>query len=124
MSAWDKTWDNDFTRLAKHIEGALEYAGNSHTLTDIYEEILAGRAQLWAGKNSVIVTEIVSYPNFKSVRFWLAGGRMSELLKMEKKVTEWAKGIDCTVCEIIGRKGWEKVLTNYKKTAVILTKEL
>jgi len=115
---------DDFQRLSTHIEEALKYAGNSHNLGDVYSEILSGKAQFWPGKNSVIITEIITYPAFKSVRFWLAGGRMSELLKMEKQVVEWARGVNCTVCEIMGRPGWEKVLKDYKKTSVLLHKEI
>lgn len=84
-----------------------------------------GNAQFWPLKNSVIVTEIVSYPAGRSVRFWLAGGDLDELLYAEPVVTRWAKEeYGCTRCEIIGRKGWTKKLSDYKAAAVLLTKEI
>jgi len=116
---------DEFDRLSPHIQAALDHANNSHTLDDVRKMIGERNAQFWPLENSVIVTEIVSYPSGRSVRFWLAGGDLDELLLAEPVVTRWAKEeYGCTRCEIIGRKGWQKKLTEYKAAAVLLTKEI
>lgn len=114
---------DEYERLAHHVEAALEYANNSHELLDVWDSIKSGKAQFFPLENSVIVTEIVDYPNQSVCRIWLAGGEMEELLEAEKKVAEWAKGLGCSGMEIIGRKGWERQLKDYKAASVVLVKD-
>ena len=115
---------DEYERLMHHIEAALGYAGNSHTALDVLDAIKRGKAQFFPYENSVIVTEIVDYPQRTSCRIWLAGGDMDELMEAEKEVADWAKGHGCDSMEIIGRKGWERQLNEYQATATLLTKEL
>jgi hypothetical protein len=84
----------------------------------------AGDAQFWPFHDSAIVTEIVSYPNRRILRFWLAGGNLKTLLRAEPEIVEWSKQYACKGVEINGRKGWEKVLNNYKPSSITLVKEI
>lgn len=119
------SWSDEFERLTPHIEAALAHAGNTHTPADVWAAIERRDAQFWPLHDSVIVTEIVSYPAGRSVRFWLAGGNLDELLEAEPLVTRWAKeNYGCTRAEVIGRKGWVRKLTDYRPAAVLLTKEI
>lgn len=115
---------DEFQRLSPHIINALEYANNSHNIIDVWDAINSGKAQFFSMPNSVIITEIVDYPQKSVCRIWLAGGDMDELLEGEKHVAELAKSHGCQGMEIIGRKGWERTLTDYKPTAVVLVKDL
>ena len=115
---------DEYERLMHHIEAALAYAGHSHTALDVLDAIKDGRAQFFPYENSVIVTEIVDYPQRSTCRIWLAGGDMKELMQGEKEVSEWAKGLGCDAMEIIGRKGWERQLNEYQATATLLTRKL
>ena len=115
---------DEFERHAHHIENALKHANHSHSVLDVLDAIKSGKAQFFSMENSAIVTEIVDYPQKSVCRIWLAGGDMDELLEAEKHIAAIAKSIGCTGMEIIGRKGWERVLTDYKPTAVVLVKDL
>lgn len=115
---------DEFERCADYIEAALEYAGHSHTLQDVWQAITTNKAAFFPYEKSVIVVEIVDYPQRAVCRIWLAGGDMDELLKAEKEVCKWAAERGCSGMEIIGRKGWERVLSEYKASAVVLTKDL
>ncbi len=115
---------DEFERLAHHIDAALGYTGGSHTSVDVLDAIKNGQAQFFPLANSVIVTEIIDYPQMSVCRIWLAGGEMEELLEAEKKIAEWARGLGCSGMEIIGRKGWERQLADYKASSVVLTKEI
>lgn len=115
---------DEFQRLSPHIINALEYANDSHDIIDVWDAINSGKAQFFSMENSVIITEIVDYPQKSVCRIWLAGGDMDELLEGEKHVAELAKSHGCQGMEIIGRKGWERTLTDYKPTAVVLVKDL
>ena len=116
---------DEFKKRRHLIKDALEYADNSHTPEDVLSAIEKKRAQLWPLPNSVIVTEIVSYPAGRSIRFWLAAGNMDELLAAEPFIAKWGKeNYGRKKVEIIGRKGWIKKLKDYKHKAVLLSKEI
>jgi hypothetical protein len=115
---------DELERLAHHIEAALAYSGDTHSLLHVVDAIKDGSAQFFPLENSVIVTEIVDYPKRAVCRIWLAGGDMDELVEAEKSIVEWAKGHGCDGMEIIGRKGWERQLKDYTAASTVLIKEI
>lgn len=110
-------------RCRKWIDDALRYAHNSHTYEQVIDIVKRGDAQLWAFRDSAIVTEIIDYPQRRTLRFWLAGGNLKTLLEVEPKIRKWSILYRCEAVEIIGRKGWEKVMKGYEPTAIVLVKE-
>lgn len=116
-------WD-EYNRCRKWIEDALEYAHNSHTSDQVYDLVKSGDAQLWSFNDSAIVTEIVEYPQRTVLRFWLAGGNLNTLLKAERHIVDWSKLYKCTGVEIIGRKGWQRMLKDYQSSSIVLVKEI
>ena len=115
---------DEFERCADYIQAALVYAGHSHTLQDVWQAINNKQAAFFPLEKSAIVVEIVDYPQRATCRIWLAGGDMEELIEAEKNVCDWARELGCDSMEIIGRKGWERQLKDYKPTATILVKDL
>ena len=115
---------DEFERCADYIVAALEYAGHSHTLQDVWQAVTNKRAAFFPLEKSAIVVEIVDYPQRATCRIWLAGGDMEELIEAEKNVCEWARELGCDSMEIIGRRGWERQLRDYKPTATVLVKDL
>jgi hypothetical protein len=115
---------DEFERCADYIVAALEYAGHSHTLQDVWQAITNKQAAFFPLEKSAIVVEIVDYPQRATCRIWLAGGDMEELIEAEKNVCDWARGLGCDSMEIIGRRGWERQLRDYKPTATVLVKDL
>lgn len=114
----------EWARLVPHISEALKYSNKSHDISDVWDAVKRGKAQFFPLENSVIVTEIVDYPNQSVCRIWLAGGDLDELMEAEKSVCKWAEELGCTGMEIIGRKGWSRKLTDYKEASVVLVKEI
>ena len=115
---------DEFERCADYIVAALEYAGHSHTLQDVWQAISNKQAACFPLEKSAIVVEIVDYPQRATCRIWLAGGDMEELIEAGKNVCDWARGLGCDSMEIIGRRGWERQLRDYKPTATVLVKDL
>lgn len=115
---------DELERLAYHIEAALAYSGDTHSLVQVVDAIKDGSAQFFPLENSVIVTEVVDYPKKSVCRIWLAGGNMDELVEAEKKIVPWAKSHGCSGMEIIGRKGWERQLKDYNAASTVLIKEI
>ena len=118
------SFSDDVNRCKKWIVDALEYAHNSHSFEQVIDIVKRGDAQFWAFPDSAIVTEIIEYPQRRTLRFWLAGGNLKRLLDVEPKIRKWSILYQCEAVEIIGRKGWEKVLKGYEPTAIVLVKEI
>ena len=118
------SFSDDVNRCKKWVVDALEYAHNSHSFEQVIDIVKRGDAQFWAFSDSAIVTEIIEYPQRRTLRFWLAGGNLKTLLDVEPKIRKWSILYQCEAVEIIGRKGWEKVLKGYEPTAIVLVKEI
>lgn len=122
----DLQLDDVWPRCAEHIAPALAHAGNTHTLEHVRQAIEENRAQLWpVGELGTVVTEIEQMPSgLRICRLWLAGGKMAALIEAEKVIAEWAKENGCDAVEITGRKGWRKVLPEYRHVADVLWRTL
>jgi len=84
-----------------------------------------GLAQRWqASDGSTIVSQLRSEPGGDVLDLWLAEGRLEPLLELHLEVQAWARDQGCRKMRIIGRPGWERVLTGYVKTGVVLECEL
>lgn len=113
-------WDRAAPILARAIARQ-----DTHAAEDIKAELDAGRAQLWCGTASALVTEIVVHPRRRVCRIWLAAGDMTELVhEMLPDVEAWAAAQDCDAMELVGRHGWARVLESYHQPHTVLVKEL
>jgi len=94
-------WDR-----VKHLLPLDEMGGESL----VVERVMSGEAHLWPGKNSIGVTEVTDAGR---LRVWGAGGSMFELLDMLPCVEAFARALGCPAVEVLGRKGWRRVLSNF-----------
>jgi hypothetical protein len=112
---------SEWERAKHHIAPALD----GWTLEAVESEIEQGRARLWTTENSAAVTQLHEYPAGRVLRLWLAGGDLDELRGLHDSIAErYAREQGCVRIEIEGRPGWERVFQGYRKTRVILTKEV
>lgn len=117
----------EFERLRHHVAAALEYSGGTHKVEDIAEGIRREQFQLWPGRNSVVVTEIIVYPQLKDLHYFLAGGDLDELRMMRPIIESWGKEIGCSRVSLAGRKGWERTFLKgegYEPKWFIMCKDL
>lgn len=113
-------WD----RCKAWIIPALAVGGDTHSPDDVLENLLTGKNQLWPGRKSAIVSEVIVEPRQKILLFWLAGGDKSEILTIQAAVIAWGKSIGCTKAKIYGRKGWERTLPEWSYEATVLTRDI
>lgn len=109
------------------LQKALDLAGNTHSFEDVRRALDEGRLTFWPGVNSAIITEIIEYPQKRTLHFFLAGGNLAELEVMYPLVEEWGRSQGCTAASTIGRPGWERTFLKregWKSRAVVMTKEL
>ena len=110
-----------------NIQKALNFGGNVYTIEDVEELIATGKAQVWPGQDSVIVTEIISYPQAKHLHLFLAGGNLDELEAMLPEILDWGREQGCTRASLSGRRGWERSFLRdqgWKPNLVIMEKEI
>jgi hypothetical protein len=105
----------DLERARPYIQAALRYAKGSHTFEDVVAEVGAGRMQCWTGVSSAIITEIIEYPQYRVLNFFLAGGNRSELETMYPPIERWGVAMGCKRAAMLGRKGWERTFLTQKE---------
>lgn len=111
----------------KQIEAALEYADDSHSFEDIKDAVRQGLLQFWPGFSSVVITEVISFPRYKALNLFLAGGNITELQAMLPEIENYAKYVGADRIVLSGRKGWVRsFLKNegYAEKMVTLEKKL
>ena len=110
-------------RVAPHTEGELEP-------DDYIEPLTHGDMQLWVvieNKQVIaaLVTQIVPYPQKKVLRLIsLAGEDFQEIKDFLEMVEVFALKNECSALEMWGRKGWKKLLSDWKDSYIVYTKDL
>ena len=71
-----------------------------------------------------VVTQELNLPTGRQLHFWLAGGDLNELIKIEQDVEHAAKARGIRRISIIGRRGWQRKLDGFNEAGVVLTKDI
>jgi hypothetical protein len=98
--------------LRPRFERALRRAGNTHSWDEVVPRLLDGRAQWWGTSDGrgALVTEILNYPRFNVVNYWLAAGEFNACLGLVPEVEAWAKTQGCIRAVGMGRPGFARLL--------------
>ena len=120
--------------VAQDIQRALDFSHGETTHESILQELYNDLKQLWViydDEYAIVgagLTEHITYPTKRIVRIVMLGGsRLKEWKELfEGTIVDFAKMLGCSGIEIIGRKGWIRVLKNlgYKPTYYHLLKEI
>jgi hypothetical protein len=92
------------------IETALEHAGNLHNFEDVQTLLSQARLQAWVHQDSIVLTEIAELPSCRALHYFLAAGRLSDIVALRPEILRWAQAHGCTKEIMTGRPGWERVL--------------
>jgi len=117
-------------KIHPHLEAMEPHSEGELAPEDFYEAITNGDMQLWTAikDNEIVasmVTQIVPYPRKRILRIIsIAGEEMNGWIKYLPLIEDWALSMGCTSLECWGRKGWLKVLKDWKCSYHILTKDL
>lgn len=98
----------DINGARPYLEAALSFTGGTHTYDDIMFGVEHGTFQFWPGINSAVLTEIIDYPRFRSLHFFLAGGNAAELEAMIPLIEKWGAERGCKRATFTGRRGWRR----------------
>jgi hypothetical protein len=94
--------------VRRQLERALAFTGGTHTVDDVLAQVERGELQLWQGDDSVIVTQILTYPRLKELCFFLAAGRMAGMKSMTPIILQWGREHGCVRAVFAGRPGWTR----------------
>jgi hypothetical protein len=122
-------------RVTGDILSALEYSFGERSLKHVLDDLYSGEKQIWLHSTgevftATVITQIVEYPSKRTCEVTYLGGDGSLDIIRDKKhvqqVEEWARYNQCQDIQIIGRKGWLRVLKDqdYTERYITLGKQL
>ena len=103
------------------------------TVSDIYDFVMDGTWMLWVCQipdteeiTSVIVTEFIRYPQVCNLRVIFLSGDDEDWAYGMTVFEDFARINTCHEVEVLGRKGWERVLKDqgFKLNHITLSKRI
>lgn len=115
-----------------NINKALEYSSGRYNEKTVVDGLVSGAMQLWIAVEDgnihmSLITQIMTYPTgLKVCEIFVLGGldRNKWLEPGTKVITKYAKELGCSRLQMIGRKGWERVLKDWKSVTIMLEQSL
>jgi len=117
-------------KVHEHLKLMMPHSEGELNPEDFYDAIYEGEMQLWVAVDgdellASMVTQIVNYPRKRIMRIIsIAGKSMEEWIEYMPIIEDWALEHGCVSLECWGRKGWLKVLKDWKCSYHIITKDL
>jgi hypothetical protein len=112
------------------LEGLIEKEDSLFTRDEIEHNLCYDLMQLWTvtderGVAAVAVTQFQQFGDILICAVILLGGRgMSNWIHHMDDLEAWALSRGASRMKIHGRDGWERRLSGYRKTSIVLSKEL
>ena len=116
--------------LAQPMIVAAMRRGGVSAVDPVCDDVLAGRALLWLAWDgqeiaAAAVTEIGTVNGRKLCTIVGCGGHgRANWLHLIEGLESFARAEGCEATRIIGRKGWSRLLPEYRQKAVILERAL
>lgn len=125
MSDGSLTFDGEWGRCAPWLQAALDrLPAATHSLDDVKDLVICGKARFWAGRSAAMVTELNEYPRLTTFNFWLAGGDLAELRdELRPQAEDHYRALGATWGTVVGRLGWARAL-GYRPLHFTCAKEL
>jgi hypothetical protein len=125
---------NVYYGVTGYIESALKYGHGELSLQSIYNMLIGDLMQMWIVVDDdyrtigCFLTEVRKYAENKTVVIPVLGGsRLTEWIGlMDTEMDKFCKEMNAKYLEVIGRKGWEKILNKYrfKQSYICLHREV
>jgi hypothetical protein len=115
--------------VAHHIAASLRRGGLGD-VQHVARKVFAGDALLWLAWDgraimAAAVTELGAVNGRRICTIVACGGRdRARWQPLIAALEEYARSEDCAATRILGRKGWARVLPDYRNIAIVLEKEL
>jgi hypothetical protein len=119
-----------------HVKALIRRAmdrTNLGNFADVERELLGGKQQLWLAWNGTTieaagVTRLVEINHERICIVVAAGAREGaspvDWLPLIAGIEQFARDEGCAATRIIGRKGWQRILADYRATYVVMDRKL
>ena len=116
---------NEIEPLVKRVLNKIDLY---YTIEYIKESLLRAEMQLWTSLEgtqikSICITQIQIHPKYKFLNIVMQAGQLASVEHLHQ-IEQWGKSQGCTRVKLTGRRGWKRVLPDYKETLIKLEKEL
>lgn len=115
----------DFWQFARPlIKSAIDATGLSD-FADIENDVLSGNQLLWLAVSDHIEAAATTHLSRDVCTLTACGGHNRERwIELRKQIEAYAKAEGCKCVRLYGRKGWERVLEDYRVEYIIMEKAL
>ena len=96
------------SKLGAQLEKALVLGGETYTLDDLADRIDAGQAKAWTEGDSVLIAEVLAFPQQLVVNFWIAAGDLEVIRRIARRAEDHYRALGCTRATFTGRRGWAR----------------
>lgn len=117
--------------IAKELNTVPHIWDQYFTLESIRDAVMQERWQVWTlgsktQVSAVVFTTIIDFPAARVLQLVLAFGVgfRDYINQLTASLEKFALHNDCVRCEISGREGWEKLLPEFKRAHVVLSRNL
>lgn len=96
-------------------------------LSQVREMVERREAQVWCIGTPIECVLLTKIENHKEHRFgllWLCAGDLRMVDSVREIVEHWFRSMGCKYVQIVGRRGWKKLLPDYNETSINLVKYL
>jgi hypothetical protein len=116
-------------QISSFVDAIIERDGGRITTEDVRQNIEDGTYHVWtvlSGRmEAVVLCEIQDYPRKRAcIIRGCAGKRAPEWIGLLEHVEVWAKENQCSIIELCGRRGWQKLMPDFQSTGVFMEKIL
>lgn len=118
----------DVSKIWPQVRGLIRAAierTDLNAFADVEADVLAGRQLLWLAISDHIEAAATTHlSRGVCTLVACAGHQRGRWLPLLSRIEKYAKDEGCKCIRIYGRKGWERVLKNYRVEHVILERQL
>jgi hypothetical protein len=121
---------------SRMLKRAVDHSGGRYDLSDIKNQLDSNAQNLWIlyrGDDEMIMamtTMFVYYPRKKFLNVTFCGSADSDMAALRyknifvPKIHDWASQHECEGVEVVGRKGWSKILKSFGYKTTYYTLEV
>jgi len=127
---------NDFPRLWPHLhpmlKEACEWSAGQFSVAGVVEGVMNGEyrpAIFFDDKGKPLAMMILSVSQFPTGKRILevllaSGSALKEWLTLQPQLDDYAKENECVSLRMIGREGLQRLMPEWKRTAIVLEREI
>ena len=104
---------NETEKISKMLEFEEIYS-----ISDIKDRLRTRQAQCFSDGDSIAITSVSNYPKKRILNLWMVTGNLGTIFNGENFLFEWARERGCQEVQLMGRKGWKKILPDWDEMAV------